>query len=290
MEFFNGPVERWVKSEKTPCCLLRGLPWRFLKFQIHWSLAVPNSTPTPPPWPEITFLVSFSPTGYSLTFGQPALAIGQTTYQADTWPMGKQIETQVQRSRKTLENHTHLYQRMIHEKGSTNRSGWTIHWQTVQLQLERVAPKFWTTFSIVLSVAEVAERNPFAANFVKNFATPNFPFRFSPPTHPPKNESTRKTHSKSKPETSPPSRNKKVPAQKNTPGLARRVDFFHSAPPGWHRVAHRTSRTSPPIAMRQEKGPQKHEVCGVDVRIVFLGGWLGWGWVFHVFKRLFNQK
>lgn len=213
MEFFNGPVERWVKSEKTPCCLLRGLPWRFLKFQIHWSLAVPNSTPTPPPWPEITFLVSFSPTGYSLTFGQPALAIGQTTYQADTWPMGKQIETQVQRSRKTLENHTHLYQRMIHEKGSTNRSGWTIHWQTVQLQLERVAPKFWTTFSIVLSVAEVAERNPFASILSRTLLLQIFRSVFPPqPTQKKMNQQEKPL--KSKPETSPPSRNKKVPAQK----------------------------------------------------------------------------
>ena len=193
MEFFNGPVERWVKSQKHP--FLRGLPWRFPKFQIHWSLAVPNSTPTPPPWTRNHLLGELQS-----NWVQPHLrttSAGHWPNNLPSWHLahGETLETQVQRPRKTWENHTHLYPRMIHEKKSTNRSGWTIHWQTVQLQLERVAPKFWTTFSIVLSVAEVAERrNPFASILSRTLLLQIFRSVF-PPQPTPKKWINKKNHS-----------------------------------------------------------------------------------------------
>lgn len=275
------PLRGGSNLRKHP--FLRGLPWRFLKFQIHWSLAVPNSTPTPPPWPEITFLVSFSPTGYSLTFGQPALAIGQTTYQADTWPWGNPWNPSPTPQEDMGKSYASIPKNDTRE--GVNKQIWVNYSLTnCSTSIGKGCPKFWTTFSIVLSVAKVAERNPFASILSRTLLLQIFRSVF-PPQPTPQKWINKKNHSKSKPETSPPSRNKKVPAQKNTPGLARRVDFFHSAPPGWHRVAHRTSRTSPPIAMRQEKGPQKHVVCGVDFRIVFwVGGWVGG--VFFSCKRM----
>lgn len=284
MEFFNGPVERWVKSEKTPCCLLRGLPWRFLKFQIHWSLAVPNSTPTPPPWPEITFLVSFSPTGYSLTFGQPALAIGQTTYQADTWPMGKQIETQVQRPRKTLENHTHTKEWYTRKNQQTDLGElfidklFNFNWKGLPLNFGQLFPLFFRSLRL--------RKEILLPQSCQELCYSKFSVPFFPPNPPPKNESTRKT-TQIKTWNFPSLPQQKGSCPKNIRGLARRVDFFHSAPPGWHRVAHRTSRKSPPnLPCDKKKDPKKHVVCGVDVRFFFfwVGGWVGGGFFFMYLK------
>ena len=206
------PLRGGSNLRKHP--FLRGLPWRFLKFQIHWSLAVPNSTPTPPPWPEITFLVSFSPTGYSLTFGQPALAIGQTTYQADTWPWGNPWNPSPTPQEDMGKSYASIPKNDTRE--GVNKQIWVNYSLTnCSTSIGKGCPKFWTTFSIVLSVAKVAERNPFASILSRALLLQIFRSVFSPqPTQKKMNQQEKPL--KSKPETSPPSRNKKVPAQKNT--------------------------------------------------------------------------
>ena len=283
MEFFNGPVERWVKSQKHP--FLRGLPWRFPKFQIHWSLAVPNSTPTPPPWPEITFLVSFSPTGYSLTFGQPALAIGQTTYQADTWPMGKPLKPKSNapgRHWKIIRIYTkEWYTRKVQQTDLGELfidKLFNFNWKGLPLNFGQLFPLFFRSLRLrkEILLPPILSRTLLLQIFRSVFS----------PQPTPKKWINKKNHSNQNLKLPlPPATRGSCP--KNIRGLARRVGFFHSAPPGWHRVAHRTSRKSPPIAMRQEKGPKKHEVSGVDVRFFFWVGAEGFffGWQKVTFER-----
>lgn len=187
------------------------------------------------------------------------------------WPLAKQ-PTKLTPGGETHRNPSPRPQEDIgksyakNEKKSTNKSGWTIHWQTVQLQLERIAPKFWTPFSIVLSVAEVAQR--LLPQFCQELCYSKFsvPFFFS----------------------TPPANQKKEPARKT----AQIKTFSHLKPPfypqawlarwtfpTWHlqddiesRIGLQGSHLQLPC---DKKGHQNTRWA--DFRL-FLLGWGGWGW------------
>ncbi len=170
----------------------------FWQFQ-NWTPGPSKKTTTHhPPWPKITFLVSFSPTGHCLTFGQPALAIGQTTYQADTWPsMGKPLEPESQKGKWCNAPGRHLELRLKIMKNHTTIQIFTKQSYTTR---EKINKQIWVDYSLhkLFNVLQLKDFPLFFRSLrlpkeillpqllSRNLATPNIRARFYPQSPPKK--------------------------------------------------------------------------------------------------------